>query len=75
MVISIALGLNLFILKKVRNKYNTHAYNVKALRVVLRKDTSELQPCTGETQEIHEYVTCRHDITEMMFKRHFSQSI
>ena len=42
-----------------------YAYNVKAVRVVLRTDTSEFQPCTGETKEIHEYVTCHH----------FSQSI
>ena len=40
------------------------AYNVKDIRVLYRKETSELQPCTGETKEIHECVT-RH---------HFSQS-
>ena len=34
----------------------------------LAHDSSESQPSTCETQEKHEYVSCRRDMTEIMFK-------
>ena len=30
---------------------------------ILWQDTSNPDPSTGETHEIHEHVNCRHDIT------------
>ena len=35
---------------------------------VLGQDTSEPQPYTGETQKIHEHVSCCRDINEMILK-------
>ena len=35
---------------------------------VLGKDTSECHPGPGKTQEVHEYVCCRCNITEIMLK-------
>ena len=34
----------------------------------LDQDTSEPQPSTCETQGIHEYVYCHHDMNEIMLK-------
>ena len=35
---------------------------------ILWQEISEPQPSTGENREIHEYRSCRHDMTEMIFK-------
>ena len=35
---------------------------------VLGQDTSESKPRAWETHEIHVYVSCRRDITEIMLK-------
>ena len=34
----------------------------------LGQDNSESEPSTGVTQEIHKYVSCRRDITELKLK-------
>ena len=40
----------------------------KSRGIVLGQDTSEPQPSTGETMELHKYVTYRRDITEIVMK-------
>ena len=42
------------------------AFNIENHSIVLRQDTLEPKPATGETQERHEYARYRHDMTEIM---------